>query len=119
MVQLMRLGGAAGLAKLEAMGEKTELQAQLDDSAFSEELAKSVGILPGNQILVDLETDYERIPSERRESTIHEIANRMLSRFASNRQKLFVSCWHLGTHESKAMWRIYCGREDSVAIVLP
>lgn len=118
MVQLTRIGGAAGLATLETKGEKPELQAQLDDSAFSGELTKSVGILPGNQILVDLETNYERIPPERREATIRDIANWMLSQFASNRQQLFVNCWHLGLHESEAMWRIYCGREDGVAIVL-
>ena len=34
------------------------------------------------------------------------------------RSRLFVSCWHLSEHESHAMWRVYCGRQDGVAIVV-
>lgn len=33
------------------------------------------------------------------------------------RSRVFVSCWHLSEHESHAMWRVYCGRQDGVAIV--
>lgn len=31
--------------------------------------------------------------------------------------QLYVSCWHLAEHESLAMWRLYCGSRDGVAIV--
>src|ERR1035441_2743983 len=43
----------------------------------------------------------------------------MLAHAQSYRRRLFVNCWHLGELESEAMWRIYCGREDGVAVVLP
>ena len=35
------------------------------------------------------------------------------------RRVMYVSCWHLGDHESEAMWRLYCGTKEGVAIVLP
>jgi hypothetical protein len=119
LMQLTRVSRAAGLAALEAKNENPELQAQLDDSDFYQKLADSTGVLPGNQILVELEAGYERIPPEEREAAIRELANWTLMQFASIRQQLFVGCWPLGNHESEAMWRIYCGREDGVAIVLP
>jgi hypothetical protein len=32
------------------------------------------------------------------------------------RMTTFVSCWNCGDHESNALWRIYCGDTDGVAI---
>jgi len=32
---------------------------------------------------------------------------------------LYVNCWHVSNHESEAMWRIYCGGDNGLAIVLP
>jgi hypothetical protein len=32
------------------------------------------------------------------------------------RQKTFVSCWSASDHESHALWRIYCGSAEGVAI---
>lgn len=32
------------------------------------------------------------------------------------RQRTFVSCWNASDHESHALWRIYCGSPDGVAI---
>lgn len=39
----------------------------------------------------------------------------------TNRQRncTYVNCWRLGDVESDAMWRLYCGAEDGLAIVLP
>jgi hypothetical protein len=31
----------------------------------------------------------------------------------------YASCWCLQEHESEAMWRLYCGVEEGVALVLP
>lgn len=35
------------------------------------------------------------------------------------RRTNYASCWCLQEHESEAMWRIYCGDDQGVAIVLP
>ena len=118
-LQLTRLGRAAALAASEAKHEDPALQARFDDSEFYKKLAESTRVLPEAQILVDLDRNYERIPPEGREAAIRELADWALMHFANIRQQLFVSCWHLGRHESEAMWRIYCGREDGLAIVLP
>ena len=32
------------------------------------------------------------------------------------RQRTFVSCWNASDHESHALWRIYCGSSDGVAL---
>jgi hypothetical protein len=47
-----------------------------------------------------------------------EVAKTHLDFTIKQRKRMYVNCWHLGNHESEAMWRIYCG-EDGVAIVLP
>jgi hypothetical protein len=119
LAQFTRIGRAALLAGLEEKNENPEVQARLDDSEFFRQLAESTAVLPANQILVDLEANYKCIPPKEREAAIRELADWTLMHFAAIRQQLFVSCWHLGSHESEAMWRIYCGRQDGVAIVLP
>jgi hypothetical protein len=35
------------------------------------------------------------------------------------RKMMYVSCWRLGNYESEAMWRIYCGTDNGIAIALP
>ena len=35
------------------------------------------------------------------------------------RRTCYASCWSLRNHESEAMWRLYCGLKDGVALVLP
>lgn len=35
------------------------------------------------------------------------------------RRTHYASCWCLQEHESEAMWRIYCGADQGVAVVLP
>jgi hypothetical protein len=32
------------------------------------------------------------------------------------RRRLFVNCWHMSTHESEAMWRLYSNTDESIAI---
>lgn len=32
------------------------------------------------------------------------------------RRSLYVSCWHMGSTESEAMWRLYCPNDSGVAI---
>ena len=32
------------------------------------------------------------------------------------RQRTFVSCWNASDHESHALWRIYCGSSDGMAV---
>jgi hypothetical protein len=48
-----------------------------------------------------------------------ELANHRVDFAKESRQMMFVNCWHLGDYESEAMWRIYCGGDDGLAIVLP
>lgn len=33
-----------------------------------------------------------------------------------SRRSLYVNCWHLGSIESEAMWRLYCPGENGVSI---
>lgn len=35
------------------------------------------------------------------------------------RKTMFASCWCLRNYESEAMWRLYCGTGERVALVLP
>lgn len=35
------------------------------------------------------------------------------------RKWMFASCWCMSNHESEAMWRLYCGTGNGVALVLP
>lgn len=119
MMQLTRISRAAALSALEANNENPELQDKLDDTNFSKKLGEVTGMIPETQRRIDLEENYEHIPRENREAAIREIADWVLMQYADIRQTLFVNCWHLGDHESEAMWRIYCGREDGIAIVLP
>jgi hypothetical protein len=37
----------------------------------------------------------------------------------SARKTMYVSCWRLGNYELEAMWRIYCGTDNGIAIALP
>lgn len=50
-------------------------------------------------------------------------AKSMVEGSASVRKALrrthYASCWCLQEHESEAMWRIYCGADQGVAVVLP
>ena len=32
------------------------------------------------------------------------------------RKQAFVSCWHVNNTESEAMWRLYCGSHDGIAL---
>jgi hypothetical protein len=32
------------------------------------------------------------------------------------RRQMFVSCWHANNVESEAMWRLYCGSSDGIAL---
>jgi hypothetical protein len=33
-----------------------------------------------------------------------------------SKTRLFASCWHANEHESEAMWRLYCGQKDGIAL---
>ena len=43
----------------------------------------------------------------------HEELSKM---FQKSRQSTFVSCWHANEHESEAMWRLYGGSGEGIAI---
>lgn len=32
------------------------------------------------------------------------------------RSQLYLSCWYMASHESAAMWKLYCGQGDGIAI---
>jgi hypothetical protein len=48
-----------------------------------------------------------------------QIVGQMMDTTQITRRTFFVSCWHLGPFESEAMWRLYCGLREGVALVLP
>ena len=48
-----------------------------------------------------------------------EFANHQVDYAKQHRETMYVNCWHLDDHESEAMWRIYCGNDSGLAIVLP
>lgn len=51
---------------------------------------------------------YKDIPME---------ARRSLAYFRENMPRfVLISCWHSGDHESAAMWRLYSGERDGIAI---
>lgn len=74
---------------------------------------------PMIETLRDIECNQERMSPEELENGIRRFADFLVSKIASMRKQLYVSCWHLGDWESEAMWRIYCGRGDGLAVVLP
>lgn len=47
--------------------------------------------------------------SSRTEHAFHEL-------FRGYRRWTFVNCWHVGQHESAAMWKLYSKSEEAVAI---
>ena len=67
----------------------------------------------------DVEASQEPMSTEELEQGIRGFVDYMVSWLSSMRKQLYVSCWHLGEWESEAMWRIYCGRGDGLAIALP
>jgi hypothetical protein len=50
---------------------------------------------------------------EARRETAMERSERIINLW---RQNTFISCWCASEHESHALWRIYCGASDGVAI---
>lgn len=48
-----------------------------------------------------------------------QLASHRVDFAKETRQMLYVNCWHVSNHESEAMWRIYCGGDNGLAIVLP
>lgn len=36
--------------------------------------------------------------------------------FAESRKSTYVCCWHANEHESEAMWRLYAGADEGIAI---
>jgi hypothetical protein len=69
--------------------------------------------LAGNQLAhVISRHPISPIGSSRTESAIQR-SERIIKFW---RQRTFVSCWNASDHESHALWRIYCGSSDGVAI---
>jgi hypothetical protein len=48
-----------------------------------------------------------------------ELANHRVDFSKESRQMMYASCWRLDNFESEAMWRIYCGGDNGLAVVLP
>ncbi len=53
---------------------------------------------------------------EEEEETIQERARRINKVW---RETTFISCWSSADHESYALWKIFCGPNDGVAISVP
>ena len=55
---------------------------------------------------------HKDLPEERRLEMVDQLsASRKLMR-----KMYFISCWHMNTHESAAMWRLYSKSNDAVCI---
>jgi hypothetical protein len=53
------------------------------------------------------------------ETLLAELVDALVQYMGGYRQRLYVNSWHLGSNESEAMWRIYCGSDNGLAVVLP
>src|SRR5690242_5783539 len=52
-----------------------------------------------------------------RKGETHETAMERVRRIIPRwRQKTFINCWASSEHESHALWRVYCGASEGVAI---
>lgn len=71
------------------------------------------------QTLRDIEYNQKRMSTDELERCAQKFVDFAVSQSASFRKRLYVCCWHLGYWESEAMWRIYCGHTDGLAIVMP
>lgn len=83
------------------------------------DLAKFVSLLQNGALYFpvvaelgdDLEGTPPRVPSG---NALQELS--AFSAWSVNRCITFASCWHLGEDESAAMWAIYAGRQQGIAI---
>jgi hypothetical protein len=70
--------------------------------------------LAGNQLEhVISRQPIEPVGERVRRETAMERSERIIKMW---RQNAYVSCWSASEHESHALWRIYCGSTDGVAI---
>jgi hypothetical protein len=119
VVQLAGLSRAmAGLSVDDPAAVEALEKAKLGMSSALGQLAERIKD-PMIETLRDIEGNQERMSPEELEHGLRRFADFMVSKIASMRKQLYVSCWHLGEWESEAMWRIYCGHGDGLAIVLP
>lgn len=58
---------------------------------------------------------YEILRKEFPKNT-QEVAKNISAGQSRVRKSAFVSCWHMNNHESEAMWQLYCGGNQGVAI---
>jgi hypothetical protein len=78
---------------------------------------KFEGTFP-RRVLAALTAAYSQLDDVQLTPMAAEMAKHRIDFAKQTRKQMYVNCWHLGDHESEAMWRIYCG-DDGVAIVLP
>jgi hypothetical protein len=119
---VMGIAHAALIASMEQQGLSDELEQYLKrDLTFNQTLEqlRKTGRYPVIDFLYGLVNDDSPITDEERENAIQEFIRDALSHYDNARRQLYVSCWHISTTESEAMWRIYCRRDDGVAVVLP
>ena len=69
--------------------------------------------LAGNQLDHVVERHPITLLGDKKAETAMERAARIIPAW---RRKTFVSCWNASTHESHALWRIYCGPTEGIAI---
>jgi hypothetical protein len=62
-------------------------------------------------------TGVDPHPDLLRNMEAHRRDNSDLS--AQLRRAFYASCWRMGNYESEAMWKLYCGEDQGVAVVLP
>jgi hypothetical protein len=88
------------------------------------DLQRLIALLVANQLLLTrsdlLEDEWEGSITK----SAHEHAQNHSEGYAEEdrgirrtmKQQVYVSCWHANNCESEAMWKLYCGRSDGVAL---
>jgi hypothetical protein len=90
------------------------------------DLPRLISILHADKLflscLAGLEDPHEgsmtRKTVEEREVLFANVPNRrdFMELNRDLRSTVYVSCWHINSNESEAMWRIYCGSAQGVAL---
>ena len=74
---------------------------------------------PTHDELIEAGKPPNPIPTSEVIARIDSFIDMLVQHMRQSRQELYISCWHLDDLESEAMWRIYCGRNNGIAVVLP
>jgi hypothetical protein len=139
MLPLMRMGRAIAISRYEKQtGRRIDSPPAPDESPAEVEARKMAkSMLPAETFpaMLAFYMEHKRAPTmeelleagkprnEVTEDAALAVIDRFVDKFTERanqlRRDLYVNCWHLDDIESEAMWRIYCGRNNGIAVVVP